>query len=141
MKKKNYCTEDKRVVYMNTKTNVAHCILDCTVDLAPEDDDNIPWNLSQALRDKYSAVLEHQFGSVFKVHIETQAACQGGDSFDEKKGKTVAYSKAQLKLYNLLERVFEDMKVFLTKQAIEYTAVQEMFERYKKREENFVSSI
>ena len=141
MKKKSFCTEDKKVLYVNSKTGVAHCILDCTIDVAPDNDDDIPWSLVTHLRDKYNAVLEQQYGSIFRARIETQAVCHGGDVFDAKKGKTIAYSKAQLKLYHLCKRVFADMQAFFDKKHQEYSAVQEMFKRYRAREYNFVKSI
>ena len=138
MKKRNFCTETKRVVYID-RHNVAHCALECVVDLSC-DGDGLPWELLSHIRDKYPNIT-YKCCDTFTIHIETKATCHGGDIFDEKKGKTIAYSKAQLKLYNLLSRIYADMEKYYNNQKKLSESVKEMFQRYENRERNFVENI
>jgi hypothetical protein len=100
----------------------------------------IPYDLAKSIEKKYPA-LRHDFADVFSVHIEATAKCQAGDTFDAKKGKTIAYSKAQLKLYNLLERVFTDVEKFFEMNKDSATQAKQMFTRYANREASFLKTL
>lgn len=139
MKKKNFCTETKRVVYANPKEKASYCQLDCLVELFP-DQDMITWDLAQELMKKFP-MLKHQYGDVFHVHIEAKAVCQAGDTFATRRGKTIAYSKAQLKLYKLVERVYQYMETYFAGGAIKSRAAKEMFHRYANRETSFLNAL
>ena len=96
MKKRTFCEETKKVIY--TKGKKTYCKLDCTLDLFPEYSDvPLSWDASKKLEKKYKN-LKYDFGNCFTIHVEAVAVCQEGDTFDEKKGRTIAYSKAQRKL-------------------------------------------
>lgn len=138
MRKRQFCEERKRIVYTVGKTT--YCKLDCDVDLCPEDDRNIPDSLMMNITRKYK-VLKHLFGSVFTVHIEAKATCRDGDTFDEKKGKTIAYSKAQHKLYDLMRRVFGDMEYFYLRQMEDNRDIFAMFQKYWLRESKFLQQL
>lgn len=139
MKKRNFCTETKRVVYTNPKEKTSYCKLDCTVELFPEQE-IITWELSQELSKKFP-MLKHQYGDIFDIHIETKATCQAGDIFDAEKGKTIAYSKAQFKLYHLLGRVYQFMEIYFAGGATRAKEAKEMFARYTSREAYFLDSL
>jgi len=139
MKKKNFCTETKRVVYANPKEKVSYCKLDCTVELCP-DRECIPWELAQEIERKFP-LLGHDWGDTFTIHIETKATCHSGDTFDEKKGKTIAYSKAQFKLYHLLGRVYQFMEMYFARESRRAKEVKGMFARYAVRETSFLKSL
>lgn len=139
MKKKNFCTETKRVVYANPKEKVSYCKLDCVVELCP-DKECMPWELTQEIKRKFP-LLVHDWGDTFNIHIETKATCQAGDIFDAKKGKTVAYSKAQFKLYNLLGRVYQFVELYFERAAKDVKDTKEMFARYAVREASFLNNL
>jgi hypothetical protein len=139
MKKRNFCKEVKRIVYYNPKTQTTHCNLDCTIELYPEQE-TITWDLAKEIEKKYP-LLKHQYSDVFTVHIETTAVCREGDTFDEKKGKTIAYSKAQLKLYDLLNRVYNYMEIYFGDRKYEAQEARRMFFRYANREASFLKGL
>lgn len=139
MKKKNFCTETKRVVYANPKEKTSYCKLDCIVELFP-DQEIITWDLAQELGKKFP-MLKYQYGDVFHIHIETKATCQAGDTFDARRGKTIAYSKAQFKLYHLIGRIYQYMEVYFARATAKAEEAKNMFARYAVREASFLDSI
>lgn len=139
MRKRNFCEEQKRIIYTVGKTT--YCKLDCFVDLFPNRENVVlPYDRSKKLEQKYKG-LKYDFGNCYKIHIEAQVTCQEGDTFDEKKGKTFAYSKAQKKLYDLLRRLFFDVEKYLTDVATEAQNTRHMFNRYFAREYLFLSKL
>jgi len=153
MKKKSFCGEIRRIIYNDCENQTSHCKLDCIINLFPDKDDMVPYGLINYLKKKYPCKvkvkgetirqtgLEHQYADVFNIHIETRATCHSGDTFDAKKGKTIAYSKAQLKLYNLLERVFTDVEKFFEMNKDSATQAKQMFTRYANREASFLKTL
>lgn len=155
MKKRQFCEEIKRVVYVDKEKQTSHCKLDCYITLFPDEDNMVPYALIDKLKKKYPCEiktkdgrvikqlgLRHDYSDVFYVHVETTATCHSGDTFDEKKGKTIAYSKAQLKLYHLLCRIYTDMENYFSKKQMETSKeVREMFNRYAAREASFLSTL
>lgn len=139
MKKRNFCEEQKRIIYTVGKTT--HCKLDCIVDLFPDKESAVlPYDMHKKLERKYKG-LTYDFGDCYTIHIEAQATCQEGDTFNEKKGRTIAYSKAQKKLYDLLRRLFFDVEKYLTDVATEAQNTRHMFNRYFAREYLFLSKL
>ena len=104
------------------------------------DDNRYPDPPSKEIEKKYP-LLKHQYSDVFTVHIETTAVCREGDTFDEKKGKTIAYSKAQLKLYDLLNRVYNYMEIYFGDRKYEAQEARRMFFRYANREASFLKGL
>lgn len=154
MRKRNFCTEVNRVVYVDKEKQTSHCKLDCCINLFPDEDDMVPYALIEKLRKKYPCEiktkdgkvikqlgLRYDYSDVFYVHVETTATCHSGDTFDEKKGKTIAYSKAQKKLYGLLDRVYMDMSVFYNLNSLKTRDACLMFNRYLNREHKFLDNI
>lgn len=154
MKKRNFCTEVNRIVYVDKEKQTSHCKLDCCINLFPDEDNMVPYALIDKLKKKYPCEiktkkgefikqlgLDYSYGDIFYVHVETTATCHSGDTFDEKRGKTIAYSKAQKKLYGLLERVYEDMAMFYAQSTFKVRDANAMFRRYKDREHNFLDNI
>ena len=154
MRKRNFCTEVNRVVYVDKEKQTSYCKLDCCINLFPDEDNMVPYALINKLKKKYPCEiktkdgkvikqlgLNHAYGDVFYVHVETTATCHSGDTFDEKKGKTIVYSKAQKKLYGLLERVFMDVSEFYVQNLVKARDAHAMFRRYKEREYRFLDSI
>lgn len=139
MKKKNFCTETKRVVYANHKEKASYCKLDCLVELFPGQE-IITWDLAQELAKKFP-MLKYQYGDVFHVHIETKAVCQAGDTFDIRRGKTIAYSKAQFKLYHLIGRIYRYMEIYFAEGTAKAREAKNMFTRYAVREASFLNNI
>lgn len=154
MRKRNFCTEVNRVIYVDREKQTSHCKLDCCINLFPDEDNMVPYALIDKLKKKYPCEiktkegkvikqlgLNHSYGDVFYVHIETQATCHSGDTFDEKKGKTIAYSKAQKKFYGLLARVYMDISRFYTQNSLKTRDIHAMFSRYWDRECRFLDGI
>lgn len=141
MKKRQFCNEIKRVVYTveNDNAKTSYCKLDCIVDLS-SGGVTLPWELTDYIRNKYPNIV-HKCCDTFSIHIETKATCHEKDVFDEKRGKTIAYSKAQLKLYRLLRRIYADMENYFSKQMELSKEVKELFSRYRDREFNFLEKI
>ena len=139
MKKRNFCEEQKRIIYTVGKTT--HCKLDCRIDLFPDKESVVlPYDMHKKLERKYKG-LTYDFSDCYIIHIEAQATCQEGDTFDEKKGRTIAYSKAQAKLYRLLRRLFFDAEVYLLDATTETQETRHMFTRYFMRECKFLSTL
>lgn len=154
MKKRNFCTEVNRIVYANKKEQTSHCKLDCCINLFPDEDNMVPYALVDELKKRFPCEiknkegkvikqlgLKHDYGDVFHIHIETIATCHSGDTFDEKKGKTIAYSKAQFKLYHLLGRVYQFMEMYFARESERTKEAKEMFARYTLREASFLDDI
>lgn len=154
MKKRNFCTEVNRVVYVDKEKQTSHCKLDCCINLFPDEDNMVPYALIDKLRKKYPCEiktkdgkvikqlgLKYDYADIFYVHVETTATCHSGDTFDEKKGKTIAYSKAQKKLYGLLARVYNDIDAFFYFNERKAGAAYSMFHNYKCREDRFLNGI
>lgn len=154
MRKRNFCTEVNRVVYVDKEKQTSHCKLDCCINLFPDEDGMVPYALIDKLRKKYPCEiktkdgkvikqlgLRHDYSDIFYVHVETTATCHSGDTFDEKKGKTIVYSKAQKKLYGLLERVYGDIAMFYEQNLVKARDANAMFHRYRDREHRFLDSI
>lgn len=154
MKKRNFCTEVNRVVYVDKEKQTSHCKLDCCINLFPDEDGMVPYALINKLRKKYPCEiktkdgrvikqlgLRHDYSDIFYVHVETTATCHSGDTFDEKKGKTIAYSKAQKKLYGLLARVYKDILMFYDDNSLKAKDAYVMFDRYWEREHGFLDAI
>lgn len=141
MKKRQFCNEIKRVVYTveSDEAKTSYCKLDCIVDLSSGGVE-LPWELFDYIRNKYPNIA-HKCCDTFSIHIETKATCHEKDVFDEKRGKTIAYSKAQLKLYHLLRRIYADMENYFNKQMELSKEVKEMFDRYAAREASFISTL
>ena len=154
MRKRNFCTEVNRIVYVDKEKQTSHCKLDCCINLFPDEDNMVPYALIEKLRKKYPCEiktkdgkfikqlgLRHDYSDIFYVHVETTATCHSGDTFDEKKGKTIAYSKAQKKLYGLLARVYKDIEIFYTQNRLKARDAYAMFSRYWDRENRFLDNI
>lgn len=154
MKKRNFCTEVNRIVYVDKEKQTSHCKLDCCINLFPDEDNMVPYTLIDKLKKKYPCEiknkdgkvikqlgLNHSYGDIFYVHVETTATCHSGDTFDEKKGKTIAYSKAQKKLYGLLARVYKDILMFYDDNSLKAKDAYVMFDRYWEREHKFLNTI
>lgn len=154
MRKRNFCTEVNRIVYVDKEKQTSHCKLDCCINLFPDEDNMVPYALINKLKKKYPCEiktkkgefikqlgLDYSYGDIFYVHVETTATCHSGDTFDEKKGKTIAYSKAQKKLYGLLERVYRDIAMFYTQNSLKARNAHAMFSRYWEREHRFLDTI
>ena len=138
MKKRTFCEEVKKIIY--TKGKTTYCKLDCALDIFPESEDVIlPWDMCKKLESKYK--IKYTFGNQYEIHIEAAATCQEGDTFDEKKGRTIAYSKAQRKLYYLIYRMFRDIEPYLFRYTNDALNARKLFMRYFKREHNFLSKL
>lgn len=73
--------------------------------------------------------------------IVGKAVCSEKDTFDEKLGKTIAYSKAQKKAYNIASRVALFISQYLEVKSAEACRMGHFLKMAADREENFVKSI
>lgn len=73
--------------------------------------------------------------------IVGKAVCSENDTFDEKLGKTIAYSKAQKKAYSIASRVALFISQHLEIKSAEICRMGHFLKMAADREENFVKSI
>ena len=139
MRKRTVCKEKTKIIY--NIGQVTYCKLHCQLDLG--DARTIPLELKFKICDKYKLTMSYTESPNFiiDIWISAKATCQQGDTFDEKKGKIIAYSKAQHKLYHLLVRIFKDISRYQYLRCIDAGRNASMFERYSNRESNFLSKL
>lgn len=141
-RKKNLIKEYKRVLYTNKKTKKTYCELDVGIVLS-NNGTLPPQELMQKLQKMYSHC---HFGPdndniLLITKIKAVAICSKDDTFDEKKGKTVAYSKAQMKAYDLAKRVYSNMSLFYAIKNAEFNEYWMSMVAYFNREVSFLKGM
>lgn len=137
IRKRNLFKEEKRVLYhVGEKT---YCNL--TISIV------FPKILAAALIDrlfkrfKYCNMTYTENGPTWIITIKSVATCLKSDTFDEKKGKTIAYSKAQMKAYHIVERIYKTMVEYYAEQQQEYENKYQTMVGYLNREINFLKGM
>lgn len=77
----------------------------------------------------------------FVVRITGKSKCTSGDEYNDKLGRTIAYSKAQAKAYGIVSRLASLVATEYDKQRMLLSNVGDFFNTAKEREVNFVKNI
>lgn len=137
IRKRNLFKEEKRVLYHIGKKT--YCNLTISI-VFPK---IMPAELITRLfkRFKYCSMSYTENGPMWVIKIDAVATCLDSDTFDEKKGKTVAYSKAQAKAYNIAKRIYSVMADYYAEQQQEYENRCQTMIGYLNREMNFLDGM
>lgn len=142
VKKKNLIKEYNKVLYVNKKTKKSYCELDIGIVLS-NNGTMPPMDLMQKLQKMYKHCY---FGPIDEnvlliAKVKSTATCSKDDTFDEKKGKTVAYSKAQMKAYDLAKRVYSEVSLYYATKNAEFNNNWMSMVAYFNREVNFLKGM
>ena len=133
LKKRNFCKETKKKFYKHGEQTT--CVI--AVDIPMSFD--ILGKLWPVLKRKFPTVRIVSTGLFFTVTGTCHPS--GGDSYDEKKGKTIAYSKCQKKAYSLTARVLNRISNELAKLSANYEKAAAFMMMASDRENNFLNSL
>lgn len=133
LKKKNFCKEINKKFFKHGEqtTCVVTVHIPMSYDLLEE--------LAPVIKRKFPTVKSHIVGLLFTVTGTCHPS--GGDSYDEKKGKTIAYSKCQKKAYSLTARVLNRVSNELAKISAHYEKAAAFMMMASDRESNFLNSL
>lgn len=133
LKKRNFCREVEKKFYKHGEqtTCVATMQIPMSFDILGE--------LAPVIKRKFPTVKLDFTGMFFTVTGTCHPS--GGDSYDEKKGRTIAYSKCQKKAYNLTARVLNRISNELAKLSAHYEKAAAFIMMASDRESNFLNSL
>ena len=143
IKKKHLIKEYGKVLYCNKKNNKSYCTLHIGI-VVSHNRVMPPADLILEMRKKYQHCFlrtDNNGDLVFVTTIKTVATCSENDTFNEKKGKTVAYSKAQMKAYDLAKRIYATMALYHTIKHAELEAGWMAMVAYYNREVSFLKGM
>jgi hypothetical protein len=141
-RKKNLVEEYQKILYYNKKTKKTYCEL--TVGIVLGNYLTLPLDLIRKLQrmySNYSIQIDENNHTVLLANIKAVATCSKDDTFDEKKGKTVAYSKAQMKAYNLAKRVYSEISTYYGIKSAEFNNNWMSMVAYFNREVSFLKGM
>lgn len=133
LKKRNFCKELSKKFYKHDEQTT------CVMDMGIPMDFYLVSLLYSPIRKKYPNVTMTPSGLIFTVTGTCHPS--GGDSYDEKKGKTIAYSKCQKKAYSLTARVLNRISNELAKLSAHYEKAAAFMMMASDREDNFLNSL
>ena len=133
LKKRNFCREVEKKFYKHGEqtTCVATMQIPMSFDILGE--------LWPVIKRKFPTVKLDLTGMFFTVTGTCHPS--GGDSYDEKKGRTIAYSKCQKKAYSLTARVLNRISNELAKISAHYEKAAAFMMMASDREDNFLNSL
>lgn len=141
-RKKNLVEEYQKVLYYNKKTKKTYCEL--TVGIVLGNYLTLPRDLTrkfQRMYSNHSIQIDENNHTVLLANIKATATCSKDDTFDEKKGKTVAYSKAQIKAYDLAKRVYSEISTYYAIKNAEFNNNWMSMVAYFNREVSFLKGM
>lgn len=133
LKKRNFCKELNKKFYKHGEQTT------CVMDMGIPMDFDLVSLVYYSIRKKYPNVRMVSSGLIFTVTGTCHPS--GGDSYDEKKGKTIAYSKCQKKAYSLTARVLNRISNELAKLSAHYEKAAAFMMMASDRESNFLNSL
>lgn len=133
LKKRNFCREVEKKFYKHGEqtTCIATIQIPMSFDILRE--------LAPVIKRKFPTVKLDFTGMFFTVTGTCHPS--GGDSYDEKKGRTIAYSKCQKKAYSLTARVLNRISNELAKLSAHYEKASAFMMMASDRENNFLNSL
>lgn len=133
LKKREFCKALERRFYKHGEQTT------CVVAVYMPVNFDILEALWPILKGKFPTVERDPMGLYFTVTGTCHPS--GGDSYDEKKGKTIAYSKCQKKAYSLTARVLNRISNELAKLSAHYEKAAAFMMMASDREDNFLNSL
>lgn len=133
LKKRNFCRETKKKFYKHGEQTT--CVVAVRIPMSLY----ILGELWPVLKRKFPTVNMDPIGLFFTVTGTCHPS--GGDSYDEKKGMTIAYSKCQKKAYSLTARVLNRISNELAKLSAHYEKAAAFMMMASDRESNFLNSL
>lgn len=143
IKKKCLIKEYDKILYCNKKNNKSYCTLHIGI-IVNNNRVMPPTDLILEIRKKYPRCFlrtDNDGHIVLITTIKAVATCSEHDTFDEKKGKTVAYSKAQMKAYDLAKRIYATISLYHTMKHAEFEANWMTMATYYNREVSFLKGM
>ena len=143
IKKRHLIKEYGKILYCNKKNNKSYCTLHIGI-VVSHNRIMPPADLILEIRKRYPHCFlrtDNDGHLVFITTIKTVATCSENDTFNEKKGKTVAYSKAQMKAYDLAKRIFATISLYHTIKHAEFDASWMAMAAYFNREVSFLKGM
>lgn len=133
LKKRNFCREVEKKFYKHGEQTT--CVVKVRIPMSLY----ILGELWPVLKRKFPTVNMDPTGLFFTVTGTCHPS--GGDSYDEKKGRTIAYSKCQKKAYSLTARVLNRVSNELAKLSAHYEKAAAFMMMASDRENNFLNSL
>lgn len=133
LKKRNFCREVEKKFYKHDEQTT--CVMQVVIPMSFDMTDLL-WPM---IKRKYPTAKLSVYGPAFIV----TGTCHPhkGDSYDEKKGETIAYSKCQKKAYSLTARVLNRISNELAKLSAHYEKAAAFMMMASDRENNFLNSL
>lgn len=132
LKKRQFCVEVKKIFYQNN--DVTTCVLDVLIPLGIKN-----YEINTIVEKKFPEA--HIISNCARFVIKGISKPRGGDKYDEKKGKTIAYSKAQWKAYSITTRILDILTDYYSSKAIIYSRAAEFLDMATDREREFLDSL
>lgn len=142
LKKKNFFKVVNKKFFKNEKTTV--CVIRAIIL-----QENLPLfeciDYYRKLKRKFPNVQQYyvgpEIGSGYMVEIKTKSVCSENDTYDEKLGKNIADAKAEMKLFDIISRIYKYHASLANKVANDNIKGAEFMELCYQREMNFVYNL
>ena len=140
LKKRNLCKEKDKRFYQTGE--VTTCVVSFIIPVSI-----FKWNdeLQKLIEKKFPGVIcvwdrDVDFTCPFCT-VVAHCGPQRGDTYDEKKGKTIAYSKAQRKMYSITTRILVLASSWAYQKAYELERSAAFMSMTCDREQKFIDSL
>ena len=140
LKKGDYVFEFEKKFFHHD--NITVCVMDVDFllrELYPDVMDDS--ELLEKLKKKFPSLKYFSPFRALACTIVGKSVCTKDDVFDEKRGETIAYSKAQRKAYHIASRIALFISQYYEKKHAEACRVGHFLQMAADREDNFVKSI